>query len=165
MDYQSSRPFRPACAGAELRHRHVRRRQRLLQGLGIDRRGRRVSADRRLSRSRREHVRHRRRLFRRARRTDPGRGDQGQAQPPADFHQGDLPDRRRARTTMAPRASIFSRRSRVRSSGSASRRSTSCNCTARTTTRRSRRRCPRSTSSFARARSATSAARISPAGI
>ena len=95
MDYQSSRSFRPARAGAELRHGHFRRRQRFLQGMGIDRRGRRVSTDRRLSRSRREPVRHRRRLFRRARRTDPGRGDQGQAQPPAHFHQGDLPDGRR----------------------------------------------------------------------
>ena len=61
----------------------------------INQLGRRVATDRRLSRSRREPVRHRRRLFRRARRTDPGRGDQRQAQPPAYLHQGDLPDRRR----------------------------------------------------------------------
>ena len=55
---------------------------------------RRIAADRRLPRSRRQSVRHRRRLFRRLGRADPGRGDQGQARPTADLHQGDIPDGR-----------------------------------------------------------------------
>ena len=51
------------------------------------------------------------------------------------------------------------------SSGSASRRSTSCNCTGRITTRRSRRRCPPSISSCAQEGPLHRRARISPAGI
>jgi aryl-alcohol dehydrogenase-like predicted oxidoreductase len=63
--------------------------------------------------------------------------------------------------TTVRRASIFWSRQKARSSGSESRRSTSSSCTARTTTRRSRRRSRPSISSCARARSVTSAARIS----
>ena len=163
--HQSPRPFGPARAGAEFRHGHVRRRQRFLQGLGINRLGRRVATDRRLSRSRREPVRHRRRLFRRARRTDPGRGDQRQAQPPAHLHQGDLPDGRRPERLWLLAPAYFGG-----SRGFAEtpwRRDDRSPPIARPGLQhaRSRRRCPRSISSCARAGSATSAARISPAGI
>ena len=75
-----------------------------------------------------------------------------------------FPDRRRARTTSARRASTWSTRSTRRCSASAPITSTCSSSTGRTTTPRSRRRSRRSTSSCARARSATSAAPTSPAG-
>ena len=65
---------RPDGPGADLRNRHVRRRQRVLQEVGRDRRAGGHVADRRCPRDGMQPVRHRRRLFGRPVRTDPRAG-------------------------------------------------------------------------------------------
>ena len=136
----------------------------ILQGLGLDRCRRRHAADRCLPRSRRLDVRQRRRLFRRRGRGDPGCRDQGQARPRADLHQGDLPDRRRPeRFRLVAPASAgdgrgFAEAARHRSHRPAAAPRPGLQHAGRGDLGDARR------SSCARARCATSAARISPAG-
>ena len=78
-------------------------------------------------------------------------------------HQGLWPHGARARTTSAPRAATSWTRSNGASSGCGSTTSISIRSTARHWSRRSRRRCARSTISCARAWCATSAAPTGPA--
>ena len=103
---QTTRRIGPVRARPQSRHRHVRRRQRVLQALGHDRRRRGHAARRHLPRRRAHHVRLRGHLFRRPGGGDPRPGDQGPARPGAHLHQGAAFGTARRRTTSARRASI-----------------------------------------------------------
>ena len=160
----TARRLRVQGSRAESGHGHVRRRQRALQGLGAERRGRGDAAGRHLPRGRSQHVRLGRRLLRRPGRGDPRQGDPGPPRPGDPLHQGDLSQRSRPQRRGIVAVPPHQDGRGQPAAGSAPTSSTSTSSTPSTQKPRSKRRWRRSTTWYGPARSATSAARTSRAG-
>ena len=130
----TTRPLRLQSPRTLLRHRHLRRQQRILQRLGRHRDVAEATQDRRhLHGSRPQLLRHRRHLLRRRQRTRPR--PRHQASPPRrrpHLHQGHLPSRHRPQRRRLLALPPHPRHSRALSSASAPTTSTSTTCTAST---------------------------------